>query len=158
MTSHGAANWVRHVCINGWPVMTETKLTTTHNEQIVYVYGQQDVMGTVKFHCSGIHCSGNRVNRVCDFKWVACAGIRRLSCGIQGVNAEDASRVCVCGCVPQVRALDATCRESDSAKGWNPLYSLAGRHVSQYGKHVGDDAGSKHDKHGTSDKDEGERA
>ena len=33
-----------------------------------------------------------------------------------------------------VRALDATCRESDSAKGWNPLYSLAGRHVSQYGK------------------------
>ena len=34
----------------------------------------------------------------------------------------------------QVRALDATPRESDSAKGWNPLYSLAGRHVSQYGR------------------------
>ena len=37
-------------------------------------------------------------------------------------------------CAPQVCALDATCRESDSAKGWNPLYSLAGRHVSQYGR------------------------
>ena len=36
-------------------------------------------------------------------------------------------------CASQVRALDATCRESDSAKGWNPLYALAGRHVSQYG-------------------------
>ena len=33
-----------------------------------------------------------------------------------------------------VRALDPVCRESDSAKGWNPLYSLAGRHVSQYGR------------------------
>ena len=36
-------------------------------------------------------------------------------------------------CASQVRALDATCRESDSAKGWNSLYALAGRHVSQYG-------------------------
>ena len=32
------------------------------------------------------------------------------------------------------RALHATSRESDSGKGWNPLYELVGRHVSQYGK------------------------
>ena len=34
----------------------------------------------------------------------------------------------------EVRALHATSRESDSGKGWNPLYELVGRHVSQYGK------------------------